>query len=157
MFLFPANLILHLSTYVLNYYIDLTNYIFYDYYFYIVIGAPDPPQNFSVIDQTDHSITVQWVAGYDGGHEQTFYVVYRQHGTDKWTTMTVSKSIKAKPNQLLQSEISGLQHSTTYEIKMFAENQQNKSAETMTKTGLTDTKAAGMFKRLTLIYTVYHT
>lgn len=112
---------------------------------FISTSAPETPGNLDVIHQTENSLTVQWTAGYDGGYEQTFFIMYQQQGTETWTTLSGPKGVRGSSDKVHQMEISGLQHSTTYNIKMFAENQINKSAETMIFIGITGTKNEGTF------------
>lgn len=44
--------------------------------FYFCKGVPDPPDNLSSVDATWESVYLSWVAGFNGGEEQTFVVSY---------------------------------------------------------------------------------
>jgi hypothetical protein len=65
---------------------------------------------------------VEWIPGYNGGHEQTFSIQYRIINESKiWTT----RKIPQYNNQTYI--LSDLQGDTWYELRMFAENKFDKS------------------------------
>ena len=68
---------------------------------------------------------VEWIPGYNGGHEQTFNIQYRIINESKiWIIQEI-------PNYNRQAYIlSGLQGATWYELRMFAENKFDKSSVT---------------------------
>ena len=68
---------------------------------------------------------VEWISGYNGGHEQTFNIQYRiVNESQMWKTQEI-------PQYDRQTYIlSGLQSNTWYELRMFAENQFDKSNAT---------------------------
>jgi hypothetical protein len=37
-----------------------------------VVGAPRIPTTFTLVSSTDTSIVVEWIPGYNGGHEENF-------------------------------------------------------------------------------------
>ena len=68
---------------------------------------------------------VEWIPGYNGGHEQAFSIQYRIINESKiWTTLKI-------PQYNKQTYIlSGLQSNTWYELRMFAENKFDRSSVT---------------------------
>ena len=68
---------------------------------------------------------VEWIPGYNGGHEQTFSIQYRIINESKiWFTQEI-------PNyNRLTYLISGLQGDTCYEMRMFAHNKFDRSSVT---------------------------
>ena len=68
---------------------------------------------------------IEWIPGYNGGHEQTFSIQYRIVNESKiWITKEIPEY--NKPTYTL----SGLQGDTWYELRMFAENKFDKSSAT---------------------------
>jgi hypothetical protein len=68
---------------------------------------------------------VEWIPGYNGGHEQTFNIQYRIIDESKiWTTREIPKHNR-QSYTLLE-----LQSDTWYELRMFAKNELNKSSVT---------------------------
>ena len=95
----------------------------------VVLESASPPQtptNFTIVSSADTSIEVEWIPGYDGGHEQTFNIQYRiVNESTEWITQKI-------PLYNRQTYIlSGLQSDTWYELKMFAVNKFNKSSVTV--------------------------
>jgi hypothetical protein len=68
---------------------------------------------------------VEWIPGYNGGHEQTFKIQYRiVNESQMWNTQEI-------PQYNRQTYIlSGLQSDTWYELRMFAENKLDRSSAT---------------------------
>jgi hypothetical protein len=68
---------------------------------------------------------VEWIPGYNGGHEQTFRIQYRIINESKiWITQEI-------PQYNKQTYIlSDLQGDTWYELRMFAANKFDKSSVT---------------------------
>ena len=94
--------------------------LFKPYYYFV--DAPQTPTNFTLVSSTDSSIEVEWIPGYNGGHEQTFNIQYRiVNESTIWITRVI-------PQYNIQTYIlSELQSNTWYELKMFAKNKFNKS------------------------------
>jgi hypothetical protein len=68
---------------------------------------------------------VEWIPGYDGGHEQTFYLQYRIANESKtWFTQQIPQYNKQTYT------LSGLQGDTCYELRMFAVNKFDTSSVT---------------------------
>ena len=88
--------------------------------FFYVVGPPQTPTHC-----TDTGIDVEWIPGYDGGHEQTFNIQYRIVNESKiWFPQKI-------PQYNWQTyTLSGLQGDTGYELRMFAENKFDRSLVT---------------------------
>ena len=68
---------------------------------------------------------VEWIPGYNGGHEQTFNIQYRIVNESKiWFTQQIPQYNKQTYT------LSGLQGDTRYELRMFAENKFDRSSPT---------------------------
>ena len=76
---------------------------------------------------------VEWIPGYNGGHEQTFSIQYRIINESKiWTTQEIPKYNRQTYT------LSGLQSDTWYELRMFAKNEYDESSATDMQSILTD-------------------
>ena len=65
---------------------------------------------------------VEWIPGYNGGHEQTFNIQYRIINESKiWMTQEIP--LNNKQTYIL----SELQSNTWYELRMFSKNKFDKS------------------------------
>jgi hypothetical protein len=68
---------------------------------------------------------IEWIPGYNGGHEQTFNIQYRLvNETKTWLTQQIPQY-----NRQTYS-LSGLQGDTWYEVRMFAKNKFDSSSVT---------------------------
>jgi hypothetical protein len=68
---------------------------------------------------------VEWIPGYNGGHEQKFSIQYRIVNESKiWMTQEIP--LHDKKTYIL----SGLQSNTRYELRMFAKNKFDRSSVT---------------------------
>ena len=94
-------------------------------YFFYVVGPPQTPTNFTIVSFTDTSIVVDWIPGYNGGHEHTFNIQYRIVNESK---IWITKKILQYNRQTYT--LSGLQGVTGYELSMFAENKFDRSLVT---------------------------
>ena len=93
-----------------------------------VVGAPRTPTNFTLVSSTDTSIVIEWIPGYNGGHEQTFNIQYRVvNESTIWNTQKIS--LYNKQTYIL----SGLHSGTWYELRMFASNKAFRSPVQMCK------------------------
>ena len=90
-----------------------------------VVGAPRIPTNFTLVSSTDTSIVVEWIPGYNGGHEETFSIQYRVVNESQ---IWITQEIPLYNNQAYI--LSGLQSDTWYELRMFAENKLDRSSVT---------------------------
>ena len=90
-----------------------------------VVGPPQTPTNITLVSYTDTSIVIEWIPGYNGGHEQTFNIQYRiVNESNKWITKEIPEYNKQTYTLL------GLQGDTYYELRMFSENKFNRSSVT---------------------------
>ena len=68
---------------------------------------------------------VEWIPGYNGGHEQTFNIQYRIINKSKiWMTKEIPQYNKQTYT------LSGLQGDTWHELRMFAKNMFDRSSVT---------------------------
>ena len=68
---------------------------------------------------------IEWIPGYNGGHEQTFRIQYRIINESKiWTAQEIPKY-----NRQIYILV-GLQGDTWYELRMFAQNKYDRSLVT---------------------------
>ena len=68
---------------------------------------------------------VEWIPGYNGGHDQTFNIQYRiVNESNIWMTQEISQYNRQTYT------LSGLQGDTWYELRMFAENKLDRSLVT---------------------------
>ena len=90
-----------------------------------VVGPPRTPTHFTLVSSTETSIVIEWIPGYNGGHEQTFNIQYRLvNETKTWLTQQIPQY-----NRQTYS-LSGLQGDTWYEVRMFAKNKFDSSSVT---------------------------
>jgi hypothetical protein len=68
---------------------------------------------------------VEWIPGYNGGHEETFRIQYRVVNESQ---IWITQEIPLYNNQ--PYILSGLQSDTWYELRMFAENKLDRSSVT---------------------------
>ena len=93
--------------------------------FFYVEGPPQTPTNLTIVSFTDTSIVVEWIPGYDGGHEQTFNIQYRIVNESKiWFTQKIPQYNRHTYT------LFGLQGDTGYELRMLAENKFYRSLAT---------------------------
>ena len=88
-------------------------------------SAPQTPINFTLVSSTDTSIVIEWIPGYNGGHEQAFNIQYRIVNESK--TWFQQKIPQYNRHTYTLSE---LQSNTWYELRMFAENKFDRSLVT---------------------------
>jgi hypothetical protein len=87
-----------------------------------VVGPPQNPTNFTLVNSTDTSIVVEWIPRYNGGHEQTFNIQHRIVNESKiWMTHEIPQYNK---QTYTLWELKG---ATWYELRIFAENKFDKS------------------------------
>ena len=90
-----------------------------------VVGAPRIPTTFTLVSSTDTSIVVEWIPGYNGGHEETFSIQYRVVNESQ---IWITQEIPLYNNQAYI--LSGLQSDTWYELRMFSKNKFDRSSVT---------------------------
>lgn len=89
---------------------------------------PEKPQYLRATNTTENKLQLRWIPGFDGGHDQTFILEYRNGETGSWMKITVDSSTSDDDPQIY--ELSGLQSSKLYEIKLCAENKIGTSPNT---------------------------
>ncbi|XP_052062961.1 neural cell adhesion molecule 1-like isoform X2 [Mytilus californianus] len=96
---------------------------------------PEAPQNFSVETTTFRSVNISWIAGFNGGHEQTFSVQYKATDNVKWDTKTVHTN-DIKTGSTVYYTLDQLRPDTSYQVIVVSKNiqgQRNASLEFKTK------------------------
>ena len=74
------------------------------------------------------TIEIRWVAGFDGGVDQTFVLEYRLSKTTSWNTSYPNLiGLEEDPQYF---ELSGLSSGSVYDIQMYARNTIGNSAKT---------------------------
>ena len=74
------------------------------------------------------TIEIRWVAGFDGGVDQTFVLEYRLSKTTSWNTFYPNfTGFKEDPQYF---KLSGLSSGSVYDIQMYARNTVGNSAKT---------------------------
>ena len=74
------------------------------------------------------TIEIRWVAGFDGGVDQTFVLEYRLSKTTSWNTFYPNLiGLEEDPQYF---ELSGLSSGSVYDIQMYARNTVGNSAKT---------------------------
>ena len=104
------------------------------------------------------TIEIRWVAGFDGGVDQTFVLEYRLSKTTSWNTFYPNFiGFKEDPQYF---KLSGLSSCSVYDIQMYARNTVGNSAKTDIIS--VSTTGAGIFYSLirllysfTIIYSVF--
>lgn len=83
-----------------------------------------------VTKTTTDTIDLRWLAGYNGGYDQTFVFDYRIEKTSSWNTQEYNPDVSDKSVQTYQ--ITGLANGKLYEVKMCAKNNLGSSGYTST-------------------------
>ncbi|XP_069109515.1 LOW QUALITY PROTEIN: carcinoembryonic antigen-related cell adhesion molecule 1-like [Argopecten irradians] len=87
-------------------------------------GPPDKSYDFKAIGATSTSITVQWTKGFNGGHTQTFVVLF---GTEA-NGLHQNISIREEHYLTYTYEIMNLIPNTRYELNMYSYNEEGNSS-----------------------------
>ncbi|XP_052804993.1 hemicentin-2-like [Mya arenaria] len=102
--------------------------------------VPNIPHSLHVSDSvTKSSFTIVWTPGFDGGLPQTFFVQYREVLHSKWME---DKAANDRYNYTLRNLTPG----TTYELRLYAENDLGRSHESslIKVTTLTDAEQSSI-------------
>lgn len=83
-----------------------------------------------VIKTTTDTIDLRWLAGYNGGYDQTFVFDYRIEKTSSWNTQEYNPDVSDKSVQTYQ--INELANGKLYEVRMCAKNSIGSSGYTST-------------------------
>lgn len=84
-------------------------------------SVPDPPDNLSSVDATWESVYLSWVAGFNGGEEQTFVVSYMN------STHNHSVEVAVENTGKIYYNVTNLMPDTTYVFSVQGRNRLGKS------------------------------
>lgn len=96
---------------------------------------PEAPQYFSVGLLTDKSVILSWIAGFNGGHQQTFSVQFKTTDDDKWDEHTVHND-GTRTGSTVYYKLDQLKPDSRYQVMVLSGNihgQRNTSLEFKTK------------------------
>ncbi|VDI28788.1 Hypothetical predicted protein, partial [Mytilus galloprovincialis] len=99
---------------------------------------PEAPQNLSVESVTFVSVNLSWIAGFNGGYNQTFKVLFKTTDTDIWNTTTIHTH-EIKTGSVMHVTLDQLKPDTSYEVMVLSTNihgNRNASLEFKTKVKL---------------------
>ncbi|CAG2229588.1 unnamed protein product [Mytilus edulis] len=94
------------------------------------VDPPEKPKYVQVIKTTTDTIDLRWLAGYNGGYDQTFVFDYRIEKTSSWNTQEYNPDVSDKSIQTYQ--INELANGKLYEVRMCAKNWIGSSGYTST-------------------------
>ncbi|XP_076102250.1 semaphorin-2A-like [Mytilus galloprovincialis] len=94
------------------------------------VDPPEKPKYVQVIKTTTDTIDLRWLAGYNGGYDQTFVFDYRIEKTSSWNTQEYNPDDSDKSVQTYQ--INELANGKLYEVRMCAKNRIGSSGYTST-------------------------
>lgn len=100
--------------------------LFIDFIYFV--DRPQTPKSFTVISVGDTSITIHWEPAEDGGFKQTFYIEYKVLSLTSWNRREMPILDQTDKGQTY--DLTGLQSSNHYELRMYANNRINKSLPT---------------------------
>lgn len=86
----------------------------------ILSRPPDHPKLFKILSRTSDSITVSWIAGSNGGHQQTFVILY--HQTKKDETLKTKNITETDKKLNYTLTISELKPGTDYTVWIYSYN-----------------------------------
>lgn len=90
-------------------------------------GPPEKPQFLRATQTTAYTLELRWIPGFDGGHDQTFVIQYITK-TGSCVNITVNPTDSDDDPQIY--ELSGLQPSNVYEVKLCSQNKIGTSPHT---------------------------
>lgn len=99
------------------------------------LDKPDAPQNFSVETKTFRSVNLSWIAGFNGGLEQTFTVQFKTIDNDKWKVKNVQIN-DIRTGSKIYYPLDQLRPDTSYQVTVVSKNlqgQRNTSLEFKTE------------------------
>ncbi|CAC5402594.1 unnamed protein product [Mytilus coruscus] len=100
---------------------------------------PEAPNHFSVGYITDRSVIISWIAGFNGGEPQTFFLQFKTSDDDKWNTRIVHTNDTGTGSTVYYT-LDQLKLNTRYHVMVFSRNtygHRNASFEFRTKVDLT--------------------
>ncbi|CAC5424009.1 unnamed protein product [Mytilus coruscus] len=86
---------------------------------------PEAPQNFSVGTTTFRSVNLSWIAGFDGGHNQTFTVQFKTTEDDRWKTKKVDTN-EIRTGSTVYYTLDHLKPDTSYQVMVLSTNKHGK-------------------------------
>ena len=95
---------------------------------YCLLGPPTKPKHLQVTYTSLSSLSLRWIAGFDGGFQPKFIIEYRLYQSSTWTKYTVEQTGSDDDPQSLQ--LSHLNVNSLYEIRMSATNDVGSSSTT---------------------------
>ncbi|CAG2242239.1 unnamed protein product [Mytilus edulis] len=96
---------------------------------------PEAPQNVSVVTITFRSVNLSWIAGFNGGLEQTFTVQFKTIDNDKWNVLNVHIN-DVMTGSTIYYTLDQLRPDTSYQVTVVSTNlqgQRNTSLEFKTE------------------------
>ncbi|XP_076105775.1 protein turtle homolog B-like [Mytilus galloprovincialis] len=102
------------------------------------LDKPEAPRNLSVGPITCRSVNISWVAGFNGGYNQTFSVQFKTTDSDIWNSTTVHTN-EIKTGSAIYFTLDQLKPYKSYEVMVLSTNihgSRNASLEFKTKVEL---------------------
>ncbi|VDI01159.1 Hypothetical predicted protein, partial [Mytilus galloprovincialis] len=99
------------------------------------LDKPEAPQNVSVETTTFRSVNLSWIAGFNGGHKQTFSVQFKATDDVAWNTKNVENN-DIKTGSTVYYTLDQLRPDTSYQVTVVSKNlqgQRNTSLEFKTE------------------------
>ncbi|XP_037804570.1 nephrin-like, partial [Penaeus monodon] len=84
-------------------------------------ARPRPPDNFTVVNATETSLTVAWTPSYGEGTPEGYTLLYRAEGT------TTFQSLEIEDGDATEATLTGLSSSTEYKVVLRAKNDHGES------------------------------
>ena len=89
---------------------------------FVYKAPPDKPSTVTIVNRSAVSVTLRWTAGFNGGFQQTFSVMYRQIGQIWPRDPQITGILDTGENKRVLYKVVNLVHDTTYEFRVRAEN-----------------------------------
>ncbi|CAC5378323.1 unnamed protein product [Mytilus coruscus] len=99
------------------------------------LDKPEAPRNLSVGQITFISVSISWIAGFNGGYNQTFTVQFKTTDNDIWNSTTVHTN-EIKTGSVMYVTLDQLKLDTSYQVMVLSMNtygSRNASLEFKTK------------------------
>ncbi|CAC5381193.1 unnamed protein product [Mytilus coruscus] len=99
------------------------------------LDKPEAPQNLFVGTITFRSVNLSWIAGFNGGYDQTFTVQFKTTDNDIWNSTTVHTN-EIKTGSAIYYTLDKLSPGTSYQVMVLSTNKhgsRNASLEFKTK------------------------
>ena len=97
----------------------------------LIIGPPMPPSTPRLMDFTAVIIKINWIAGFNGGFEQRFTVLYKVEGSDIEYGTKVDTNSEVNKGDIIGYTLKDdttIQSNITYIIRIKAENEFQESS-----------------------------